>query len=259
MTAEAIARDFQSRVCESIRLEAEGVNRYRVFTPFMLDDGDHLAVLLRRDNGHWVLTDEGHTYMHLTYDLDEEDMQQGTRRKIIDSTLSAFTVLDRDGELVLPVPEERFGDALYTFVQALLRISDVTFLSRERVRSTFLDDFRDYLGERVPESRRAFNWHDPTHDPDGKYLVDCLVNGMPRPLAIFALPNDERTRDATIALLQFERWGLRIRGVGIFEDQEEINRKVLARFSDVCDKQFSTLLGTRDRIARYTEEMLRSE
>jgi len=259
MTIESITRDFQTKVCESVRIEAEGVDRFRVFTPFMLQDGDHLVVLLRRENGHWVLTDEGHTFMHLTYDLDEEDLRHGTRAKLIDTALSVFSVEDRDGELVLPVPEDRYGDALYSFVQALLRITDVTYLSRERVRSTFLGDFRAFFTDCVPGPRRAFDWHDPIHDPEAKYTVDCRINGMAQPFFVFALPSDDRTRDATITLLQFERWHVSFRAIGVFEDQELINRKVLARFSDVCDKQFSSLPGTRERITRYLEENLRAD
>ena len=110
--------------------------------------------------------------MRLTYDIDEKDLQSGTRRKIISNTLSTFRVEDRDGELVLDIPEERYGDALYSFVQALLRVADVSFLSRERVRSTFMEDFQALLGETVPDDRRIFDWHDPEHDSQGMYSVD---------------------------------------------------------------------------------------
>ena len=256
MSIETIERDFHEKVSAQIRLAAEGMDRFRVFTPFMFDDGDHLDIVLRKDGTRWVLSDEAHTYMHLTYDMDEKDLHSGTRRKIISNALSMFQIEDHDGELVLDVPEERYGDALYSFVQGLLKISDVSYLSRERVRSMFMDDFRVVMTGAVPEDRRSFDWSDPVRDPQGMYTVDCRVNGMQRPLFVHALANDGRTRDATIALHQFERWEMRFRSLAIFEDQESINRKVLARFSNVCDKQFSSLAANQERITHFLSEII---
>ena len=93
MSVEMIERQFHEKVSAKIRLAPEGIERYRVFTPFLFDDGDHLAIVLSRRDEHWVLTDEAHTYMHLTYDIDEKDLQRGTRQKIIANTLSTFRSL----------------------------------------------------------------------------------------------------------------------------------------------------------------------
>ena len=256
MSIRAIEREFHEKVSAKVRLAAEGMDRYRVFTPFVFEDGDHLAIVLKKEGQQWVLTDEAHTFMHLTYDLDEKDLQRGTRQKIITNALSTFQVEDRDGELLLVVKDGRYGDALYSFMQALLRVTNVSYLTRERVRSTFMEDFRALVSGSVSEERCTFNWHDPEHDPQGMYQVDCRINGMARPLLVHALPSDDRTRDATIALLQFEKWEKPFRALAIFEDQEAINRKVLARFSDVCEKQFSSLTANRERISRFLREAL---
>jgi hypothetical protein len=252
MEMETIVKDFRNKVCEQLRLAQEGENRFRVFTPFKFEDGDHLAIVLKRERDGWVLSDEGNTYMHLTYDLDEKDLRIGTRQKIITNALASFAVTERSGELLAPIKQGQYGDALYSFVQALLKIADVTFLTRERVKSTFLEDFREFVERTVNAARRTFDWHEPTHDPEGLYSVDCRVE-VPAdvPLFIYALQSDDKVKDATIGLHQFERWTLPHRGVGVFENQEEINRKSLARFSDVCDKQFSNLATNKERLARY--------
>ncbi|HXE31509.1 MAG TPA: DUF1828 domain-containing protein [Terriglobales bacterium] len=259
MNAAAIERAFQEKVGAKVRLLREGSERYRVLTPFLLEDGDHLAIVLKRNQHGWLLSDEGHTYMHLTYELEEKDLQSGTRQKIVTNALSSFHVEDCDGELTAHVEGEQFGDALYSFVQGLLRITDVTYLNRERVRSTFWEDFRALIAEAVPEPRRQFKWHDPLRDPQANYGVDCRVNGMARPLMVFALANDARARDATITLLQFEKWGLPHQSLGVFEDQEQVNRKVLARFSDVVEKQFASLAGNRERITNHLRTVVGAE
>ena len=258
INTSTIEREFQEKVSSKIILQPEGTNRYRVFTPFMFDDGDHLAVVLKQDEGKWVLSDEGHTLMHLTYEMDEKSFQSGTRQKIINNALSVFSVSERNGELLSTIVNNDYGNALFSYVQALMKLTDITFLTRERVKSAFKEDFFALMSEAIPAQRRTVDWFDPQHDPTGNYIVDCKVNGMAKPLYVFALNSDDRTRDATISIHSFEKWNASFQSLVIFENQENINRKVLARLSDVSGKQFSNLEANKPRIVKYFQEIIHS-
>jgi hypothetical protein len=142
MNSALIVENFRHRVCDGIDLRAEGPDRFRVTTPFRFGDGDHFGIVLKREGERWILTDEAHTMMHLSYWLDEKELETGNRHEIIHSSLARFFVEDRDGEFIISIDEEQYGDALFNFVQAISKVTDVSFLSRERVRSTFLEDLR---------------------------------------------------------------------------------------------------------------------
>ena len=238
MSIETIEQDFIDKVSAKIRVLPDGRDRFRVFTPFRFDDGDHITIVLKKEQAGWMLSDEGHTYMHLTYDISEKKLFRGRRHKIILNALSTFKVEDRFGELILKVREARFGDALYSFAQALVKIGDVLCLSTQNVQSTFIDDFQALLYENVPVPRMDFNWRHPEHDSEGIYTVDCQINGMSESLLVYGLHSNTRVRDATIALQQFKAWNIPFRPLGIFEDRKANSRNVLARFDAVCKKQF---------------------
>jgi Domain of unknown function DUF1828 len=251
-----IEKEFREKVCKEVELFEEGVDRYKIFTPFQFDDGDHLSLVLKKTNNHWLLSDEGHTYMHLSYDMDIDSIEKGNRAKIISNTLATFGIKEREGILYSELNGENYGNIFYNFIQGLIKISDITYLNRERVKSTFWEDFKNFIIQTLPEERITFNYYDKVHDPADKYPVDCKINGMPKPLFIYAINNDDKCRDVTISLLQFEKWQIPFRSLSIFEDQETISRKVLARFSDVNEKQFSSLDSNKERIANYLLESI---
>ena len=254
MSIKSIEQDFIDKVSAKIKVIPDGKDRFRVFTPFRFDDGDHIAIVLKKEQGRWLLSDGGHTYMHLTYDIDERKLFSGTREKIISNALSTFNVEDRFGELILEVKDARFGDALYSFAQALIKMGDVLCLSKESVKSTFIDDFQSLLHEVVPTENMKFNWNDPKHDSDRKYTVDCRINGLPEPFFIYALANNDRIRDATIKIQKAIQWQIPFRPLGIFQDRGVANRQVVARFNDVCEVQFPKMDENQNEISTYIEK-----
>lgn len=256
MNTDVIQSSFKASVDDSVQLFPEGTDRYLVFTPFHFDDGDHFVIVLRKNHsGNWVITDEGHTYMHMSYYMDLSSLSSGNRNKIIESNLEKYNVQEEEGRLIAQISDiARAGDVLYYFIRCLISITDISYLSRERVTSTFMEDFKQFIGESVSPDRIEFNYRDKSRDRDGMYKVDCRVNGMERPLHIYAIGNNDKCRDTTIIILQFQKWKVPFFSIGIFEDQEIINRKVLSRFTDFCDRQFSSLGANRDKIGNFIKE-----
>ncbi len=140
MSIETITQEFRNGVSECVRLSAEGPNRFRVLTPFMFNDGDHLVIVLKRERGGWVLSDEAHTYMHLADELDDDDRQGGMCDRIIAKALAMFHIEDRGGELVRPITGEGYADALFAFAQGLLTIAAAAYAARERAQIAFTPD-----------------------------------------------------------------------------------------------------------------------
>lgn len=256
MNPTELLSQLRSKVSSEIDIESEGLGRYIVYTPFMFDDGDHYVVILRKHGDEWMLSDEGHTLMHLSYS--GLDLATGTRARIIEEAITANGVELLGGELSLRVPHDDFGNALFSFVQALIRTSTVAQVTRERVASAFFDDFKELMSEIVPSERLDFDWHDRRHDPDGNYMIDCKINGAAPPWFVFAINSTDRCRNASITCLMYERWGFSFGSLVIFENQQEVNRKALAQMSDIVGKQFSSL-GDRERITQYFRQNVLSK
>lgn len=259
MNFEKIQDSFKSSVADSITLLPEGIKRYQVFTPFRFDDGDHFVIVLREDErGNLIITDEGHTYMHMSYWMDLSSISSGNRNEIIESALEKYSIQERNGQLIAPIDKmSDAGNVLYNFIQCLISITDVSYLSRERVKSMFKEDLESFIKDSVPDERLQFDYSEGTNDPEGKYKVDCRINSMDCPLHIYAITSDDKCRDTTINILQHQKWNLPFFSLGIFEDQEQINRKVLSRFTDVCDRQFSSLASNEERIKSFFEEQIK--
>lgn len=258
MDVEAISRKVQEAIGHQIIIEQEGNERFPILTPFMMEDGDHFNIILRgHENGQsWVLTDEGNTLLHLSYWMDYGSLKKGTRQEVINRVLSQFGIENREGELRLETPFDGLSSAIFSFLQALTRITDVTFLSREQVRATFMEDFREFMREHVPSDRLTFDFNHPVRDRQKLYTVDAQVNHRDIPLYVFAIGSDDRCRDVTINLHTYHTWNIEFQSVAIFEDQQSIGRSVLARFSDVADKQFSSLVSSEAQIIDYLKKQL---
>ncbi|APH38545.1 DUF1828 domain-containing protein [Methanohalophilus halophilus] len=248
-----LIKTLRESVCQELEIFQEGKERYVVDTPFGFDDGDSFVIVLKKDEGGWHFTDEGHTLMHLSYyDLDIPSTK-GKRRSFFNNILETHNIEDRNGELIIRIENEQYGDSLFSFIQALTKITDLSFIRKQHISSLFKEDFKEYMKQTFGD-KCTFSYSEPKHDPDGNYVVDCYVD-LDRPLLIFALTGDYRCKDAIITCLAFKEWGYTFNSIGVFEESKNISPKVLAQSMDWVDKQFSTLTSAKELMPEYTKKM----
>jgi hypothetical protein len=130
MAVASIENDFLRDLGAQFELVPEGGGRYRVDTPFSYLDGDGPVIVLEQRDGGWVLSDCANSEMRLSLD-------HGSDSEVIDyepfvtPVLTAFRIEDHDGEFVLPITDEHFGQSLCEFVQALLLIDGLRHFRRQ--------------------------------------------------------------------------------------------------------------------------------
>lgn len=253
MNHELLVRELKESICKDIDVFPEGKLRFAVDTPFCFEDGDSFTIILKKSKDRWYFTDEGHTLMHLSYEGLDISLEKGNRKQYLNSIFTTHYIENDNGELKCSVEDEHFGDALFTFIQGLTKITDLSFISRERITSLFWDDFREYLKKTFKE-KCVFDYKDTARDPEGKYIVDCYIK-YEKPLFIFGLSSDSRCKDAIITCLTFKDWDVSFNSIGVFEDTEKISNKVMARSIDAIEKQFSTLASTKNRLPEYLQNV----
>lgn len=257
MDTSQIERDIKIKICDAITfvLDEWDKNRVIVNTPFIFEDGDVIKVVLKKEGDKWYFTDEGHTFMHLSYD--DLDLTQNTRKEIIDKILIMHDILNHKGELSVKVENDLFGDALFNFLQGLNRMSDLSFTKKEHVKSLFLSEFADFLKSLLGD-KAIFDYIDEDKDKKGKYKVDCYIPSR-RPIFIFGVPSSDKCRDTTITLLKFTTWNVRFTSITIYEDMESLPKRAVAKLTDVSDKSYSNLETAKDDLSRYLKQTIVDE
>lgn len=242
-----ITRNLRSSICAELEVLPESPESFRVFTPFTYDDGDEVALTVRRDGERWIVTDEGSAFMRLSYDFDSAALLTDTRQRFIRSAFALGRAENRNGQVTRPVEDDDFGDAVFGVAQTVLRLASVSLLTQERIRSAFLEDLHQLVERTVPADRRTEGWSDPRRDPAGFYRVDYRIEGRERPLFVFALTSTGKVKDATISVHQYMQWHVDFQPVGIYQDPESVSKRARGQFSDVA--KTLRLVGNENRVA----------
>jgi hypothetical protein len=226
--------------------------------PFIFEDCDMIhAIITPDDKGGGILTDEGYTLNHLGYYMDENALWKGNRASIVSDSALMFGVTLKDGVFTMEIPDlDNAGDYYFDFAQCLIRVSDITLLSRDIVKTTFIEDFKAGMTNLASKHGLQFNFdYKVPNDEQGLYKVDCIIETPKQPTYIFAVRSDDDCRDAAISIYRFDKWDIKFNSVAVHENASKIGKKASSMLMDAVDKEISGL-DSMNRLEDYVASVL---
>jgi len=117
-----------------------------VTTPFEYPDGDLIQLYVVKINDKYEVTDFAET-IRLFETLDFDVLSSKRRKKLFEDILRTYKVEFFKGELKVKVQAEELLKSILNLSQAIFRVSDLYFLQRLGVTTTFKEEVEEVLRE----------------------------------------------------------------------------------------------------------------
>jgi hypothetical protein len=116
-----------------------------ITTPYLDRHNDYLQIYARRQNGNYILTDDGYVLDEL--ELSGCKLESPKRLALLQMTLNGFGVKLVDGVMEVRASKDDFPMRKHNLVQAMLAVNDLFYLASPIVSSLFLEDVIAWLDE----------------------------------------------------------------------------------------------------------------
>ncbi len=245
---ERLEKALCEKLCANVRIHRRDDGVLMLDTPFTFPDGDHYPIYLSETStGGVILSDRGHTLMHISYEHDVDAYFDGTRAMLREQIVREAGIEENEGVFSVESPPDRIADSLFRFGQAITKIYDLTFLSRGRVASTFYEDLKALLFSMVDEEKIESDYIPPDVPNGNNYPVDYRIEGREgTPVLLYGVPNRDKARLTTIMLSHFLLHNFSFESVIVFDNQQEIPRLDLARLTNVAGTAVASLEAETD-------------
>ena len=114
-----------------------------ITTPYLDRHNDCLQIYVRRNNGGFVLTDDG----YILEDLASSGCEITTprRRSLLATMVAGFGVELNDNMLEINATLENFASQKHNLIQAMLAVNDLFYFESPGVGNLFLEDVAEWL------------------------------------------------------------------------------------------------------------------
>ncbi len=114
-----------------------------ITTPSLDRHNDYIQIYIKKENGHFILTDDSYTIT----DLEQSGcfLDSDRRQQILKMTLAGFGIHNKEKELFVSATENNFPYKKHNLIQAISAVNDLFFLAKPHVENLFLEDVASWL------------------------------------------------------------------------------------------------------------------
>jgi hypothetical protein len=114
-----------------------------ITTPYLDRHNDQLQIYARKENGHFILSDDG----YIIRDLQSSGCTLTTpkRQDLLKMTLNGFGVKQNRDELSVTATTDNFPLRKHNLIQAMLAVNDLFYLAEPVIKSLFYEDVVAWL------------------------------------------------------------------------------------------------------------------
>ena len=225
---------------------------HQLIVPIFHEDGDMVDVYASdspRGEQYVRICDFGMALMRLSYTF---DVTTPTHERILSDILANNGVQESDGNLYLDAPIDMIYESVLQFTGCVLKVCSMDYWGRETVRDAFYDDLADFISS---EMKRFSPMRDHAPLEDDLYSVDWLLRHGGRNLYVFGVRGDDKARNVTISLREFQKARLQFVSLVVHEDMEELGRQSVRYLTKNADKQYQTLEDFQETAVRDVERV----
>ncbi len=242
-----LEKNLCAHFCTDIKVSKKNDYLIRIETPFHFPDGDPYQIYLKElETGGYQITDAGHTLMHISYENDLEQFRKGTRAKLFDQIKLEMGIKENNGEIYLESMADDIHSNIFILGQALTKIYDLTFLSKNRVENTFYEDLREFIYSIVEEDKIQEEYIYDKMENAQDYIIDYYIQGKSEPLFLFGILNKEKAKLTTIILERLIRHSVSFESIIVFSDFDSVSKSDAKRLMNVAGEMITSLDARED-------------
>lgn len=206
-----------------------------ITTPYLDRHNDYIQIYAKRDNGDFILTDDGSTIEDL---ISSGCNLDGKRRQdLLNMALNGFGIQRAENALQVRATPHNFTLRKHNLVQAILAVNDLFYLAKPIVASVFFEDVAAWL--ELHEVRFT-----PNVKFTGKSGYDYLFD--------FVIPKSKLQPERLLKAINHPSRDTGLAFIQSWEDTREVRPPESRAYALLNDSEFAPPTSTLDALKNYT-------